>query len=230
MDSSDEFKATYDAREALYKKHFGPPNDQVIKLQNLFGVWPGGCLLQAPWTTQKLWVTSSFGLSNPDMPTPNKSEEKSVQTKDGKTTTESVLTKREPRPAPEGASGYGYEFIVLTKEREQWPYMFLNWAVPGEILQDIDFLRRLENRAGLTIQDINLGDGEKSDFLITRPVSPVPESIGLPAGTCRFLVAVAITRAEMQLGMEAGPQALIDVLSELPQWQVSDIGRESQVK
>lgn len=45
-DEDPVWRANYDAREKLYVSHFGPFPEDVQKLRNLIGVWPGGCLVQ----------------------------------------------------------------------------------------------------------------------------------------------------------------------------------------
>jgi hypothetical protein len=91
---------------------------------NLIGVWPGGglCVLKAD-KLNGVWITSTFGLSNPDMPADVRSEDnrQGVDT-DGRATTNSHrLVKKEhpPNPVP-GRAGYGYELLVVTDQKDDW--------------------------------------------------------------------------------------------------------------
>jgi hypothetical protein len=63
--------ATYDARQKYFEKNLGPFPKDILKMANMTGVWPGGGLfvLPAQKLDKSLSVYTTFGLSNPDMPT-----------------------------------------------------------------------------------------------------------------------------------------------------------------
>jgi hypothetical protein len=69
----------YATREAAYLEHFGAVDGDVQKLMNLTGVWPGGCLVQIHAARHQLWVSSSFGLTNADMPAETRIERFAVE-------------------------------------------------------------------------------------------------------------------------------------------------------
>jgi len=213
----------YAAREAIYAKHFGVIDGDVQKLMNLMGVWPGGCLVQVESPKNQIWVTSSFGLTNADMPTSARSEEYKVEEQDdGNVSYQSRLAGRPPRAIPAGWAGYGYELLVLTRQKESWPLMLLNWAVPMEILKDVDILGRVHQYDGLTIEGITLGDGRVSDFLFAPLQQFAPAKTELPNGSMEFLVATTITREEMSFALAHGRKALIDRIKSRPSGQISE--------
>jgi tetratricopeptide (TPR) repeat protein len=212
-DESARWEATYDARKRLFEQHFGPFPDDVSKLANLTGVWPGGCLVQmAAPKLGGLWVSASFGLSNSDMPTSVTLEAHSARATASGREYASQLGKRTPRPVPAGLAGYGYELLVLTRTKEFWPLMFLNTAVQHELLRDADFLDRVTDVGGVTMNDVRVGDREHADFVVTKAAPPLPASLVLPNGTAHLLVARWITRAELDFAFQQGQRALVERL------------------
>jgi hypothetical protein len=214
---------TYAAREAVYAEHFGPIDSDVQKLMNLTGIWPGGCLVQICCARHKLWVTSSFGLTNPDMPATTRPEEFAVEhDPQGKPTRYSMrIVSRPPRAVPVGRAGYGYEIPLLTRQKEYWPLGFLNWAVQAEILNDVDLLRRIDQYGAMTIEEVSIGAAESADVLIAPIQQLAPASIALPNGSMELLVATRITRPQMQFGIEKGGPALLAQLNEIGHGQMS---------
>jgi hypothetical protein len=194
-----ERKDVEDARDDLYKRVFGPLPDRSYGLRNLTGIWPGGHVLQIDGRQLGgLTVTASSGLTNPGLPAPG-------------------------RPLTPGLAGYGYELVVLTPEPEWWPVLFLSWAVPAEILHDIRFLDGVLDHGGLTIEDVGLAEGRRSDFLAAPAAEHFPAGHLLPNGRMRFLVATAITREQLRFAQANGRPALLAQLLEHGRGQVSTL-------
>jgi len=220
---SDAWDQVYAAREAAYEEHFGPIVGDVQKLMNLTGTWPGGCLVQIQAARHQLWVTSSFGLTNADMPARTRPEEYAVeQDAQGKSTKYTMrLVGRPPRAVPAGRAGYGYEILLLTRQNEHWPLGFLNWSVQAEILNDMDLLGRIHKYGAMTVEEVSIGPGQSADFLIAPIQQLAPSSIALPNGSMELLVATRITRAQMQYGIEKGGPALLAELNQSGHGQIS---------
>jgi hypothetical protein len=221
---SREWNDVYASREAAYAEHFGPIVGDVQKLMNLMGVWPGGCLVQIESPKHGLWVTSSFGLTNADMPTRVRPENVAVgQAPDGNPEYQSRLVGRPPRAVPAGRAGYGYEILLLTRRKEFWPLMFLNWAVQSEILGDVDLLGRVYEFGALTVESIEIGEGRTADFLIAPLRQFAPSAVPLPNGSMELLVATVVSRAEMEFGVQQGGRALLELVLSKEQGQVSEV-------
>ncbi len=190
--------ANYEARQMLYESHFGPFPTDVQKLRNLIDVWPGGCLVQFPAPKLgPLWVHSTFGLSNSDMPN---CVTLASYRRDG-SQSEAVLARREPRQVPAGLAGFGYEIMLLTEGPAQWPLMFLNWLVQRELLKDLDVLSPVQKHGAFCIEEVNLG-GNVGQFSINPARPPLPAKLSLPAGACQLLVATHITMEELNYALE----------------------------
>jgi hypothetical protein len=219
---STSWDQTYAAREAAYQQHFGSISGDVQKLMNLTGVWPGGCLVQIECPQHQLWVTSSFGLTNPDMPARTRTEQFAAgKTPQGTTEYRMRVLGRPPRPVPLGLAGYGYEMLLFTRRQERWPLMFLNWSVQAEILTDVDLLGRVHDCGAITVESISLGDGRRADFLVAPLQQLAPPKIDLPNGSMELLAATLITRAEMEFGVKQGGPALLARINARPQGQIS---------
>ena len=214
--------AVYAAREALYAQHLGKLEGDVQKLINMMGIWPGGCLVQLESPRHGVWVTSSFGLTNPDMPATTTLESFEVQGEGtGDLKHQMQIASRPPRPIPVGIAGYGYEMLVFTRGKETWPLNFLDWAVQMEITRDVDFLKRMEKYGAVTIEDVSLGEHGAGDFIIAPLRQFAPHKMELPNGTMELLVATRITRAEMQLGAGGKGRELLERIVKRPGGQVS---------
>src|SRR5262249_49147792 len=92
------WREVYDARQKYYESSFGKLPKDILKMVNMAGVWPGGGLFVIPATKlgPNLWVYTTFGFTNPDMPTTVTIADVKVES-DGKrpTRAESVLKKKE---------------------------------------------------------------------------------------------------------------------------------------
>src|ERR1700737_4147877 len=78
MSDDGDWQRTYDARQRYFESTVGPLPRDILKIPNLMGVWPRGGLFVIPAKkiSELLTVYTTFGFTNPDMPT-------AVQLKDG---------------------------------------------------------------------------------------------------------------------------------------------------
>ncbi|MBO2671004.1 suppressor of fused domain protein [Shewanella algae] len=215
----------YDARTAVFEKKFGLFPDEILKLGHMTGVWPGGGLFKSKASElgEDLWLYTTFGLTNPDMPTQYLPQ--NINQTDGNI--ELTLTKKETVPVYPERPGYGYEIIVLTQGEADWPLGLLQWAVNAEMLNDADLLGRVKKYNGLTIEDVMVGDGDYVNVLITQAHSPLPGSFTLPNGEGQLLIATVITDDEMAWSMKNGRDKLLTKLLASNDKQVSVINRPS---
>jgi hypothetical protein len=147
MRDDGDWQEIYDARQRYSESTVGPLPSDILKIPNMMGVWPRGGLFVIPAKriSELLTVYTTFGFTNPDMPT-------AVQLKDGDppargaspTGVKFALTKRTPVAGRPGAAGYGYEICVVAEPDQQWPLNFLQWAVGAEVLKDAGLLGRVE--------------------------------------------------------------------------------------
>ncbi len=236
-DEADDafWQAVYDARAAYYAHEFGALPDDILKLGHLFGVWPGGGLFVIPSTriAADSWVFTTFGLSNPDMPTSTTVSDVDVEKDAQGRVVRNSATLKAKAEAPdrrEGLAGYGYELMVVARENAEWPLWILQWAVNAELLNDVGFLDRVDQYDGLTIEDVRVGEDDHVDLLIARARPPLPVGSDLPNGGMALLVATAVTRAEMQWSMQHGRAALLDRLLAAGVGQTSVRDRASVVE
>jgi len=224
MGKDEIWQLSYQARQRVWEKHIGPFPSDVQKLMNLTGVWPGGCLVQiADTVIEGLTVTSSFGLTNSDMPTGVAVSHS--QSRGGQW--EATLKAREPRPVPPGSAGYGYEIAVLSPRPDHWPLLFASWAVQAEVLNDVDMLRRVGDNGAITIEQIRVTpEGASSDFLITHAPGPLPTKFTLPNGSGRLLIGIAIHKKETAFALEHGQLALLERLVKSGVGPISELGRD----
>jgi len=70
-DAEQAWQKAYDTRQQYYENTVGTFPKDILKLAHMTGVWPGGGLfvLEANKLGKDTWVYTTFGLSNPDMPT-----------------------------------------------------------------------------------------------------------------------------------------------------------------
>ena len=134
-------------RTVFIEKTFGPLQEDILKIGHMTGVWPGGGLykLKAIELGKDKWLYTTFGLSNPDMPTTVTVSDLNVESENDRVTgSGNTLSKKENVPSYPGRPGYGYEIMIVTNESSDWPLWFLQWAVNAEILNDADLLGRVE--------------------------------------------------------------------------------------
>jgi hypothetical protein len=222
--------SVYETRATVFQKEFGTFPDDILKIDHMTGVWPGGGLFKFEATKLRkgLWVYTTFGFTNPDMPTKVYPSNVNNEHQDGRLTrTELTLETKNNVPTYPGRPGYGYEIIVLTKGEQDWPLWFLQWAVNTEILNDADILGRVKKYSGLTIEDIMVGDDGYVNVLITEAQNPVLNAFELPNGKGKVLIATAITDDEMAWSMKNGRDELLKRLIASDYKQVSDLKRPS---
>ena len=209
--------SAYAARAAFYEAHFGPLPDDILKIGHLLGVWPGGGLfvIAADRLAPGTRVYTTFGLSNPDMPT-GVVATASSSSRDGEgrvTETRSTLGAKPKAGAPADAAGYGYEVAVIAREDATWPLGILQWAATAELSGDAGILERVRTYDGLTVEAVQIDTSDWVNLLIAKAVHPLPSGTTLPNGTLDLLVATTITDDEMAWSKTNGRAALLDLLS-----------------
>ncbi len=226
------WQQVYDSRAKFFESSFGQLPEDILKLGDLTGVWPGGGLFIIPVTNlgNGTVVYTTFGLSNPDMPTEVTISDVSTET-DGKrvTSTKGTLKRKENVRPRTNRPGYGYELIVVAKENAEWPLWLLQWAVKAELIGDADILGRVEKYRGLTVEQIQIDNGRSVSLLFSKAQPPLLASVDLPNGRAEILVATVITDQEMQWSMKNGRDALIEALKRAGVGQLSVLNRNSVV-
>jgi hypothetical protein len=227
------WNAVHEARGALYERHFGPLPQDILKIMDLSGTWPGGGLYAIPAARlgQGKMVYASFGFSNPDMPTEVMPVEASVDRDAQQRPVKTSLTlqrKENIRPKTE-RPGYGYELIVVAEEQAEWPLYILQWAARAELVKDADILGRVEQYDGLTVEKVQIGQNMFANLLFTKARSPLVDKLSLPNGSAEIIVATIVTDDEMRWSMKHGRIALLDRLVDAGVGQVSRPGRASVV-
>jgi len=229
------WQQVYDARSRLFEQHFGPLPNDILKMMDLSGVWPGGGLYVIPTKIagEPSFIYTTFGLSNPDMPTalemvdtqPTSDDSNGLRTVGfaGTLRQKAKVRPRTDRP------GYGYELIVLAKENADWPLWLLQWATKAEVVKDADFLAIVERHEGFTVEQIGIGDGKFVNLLISKALAPFPDHLELPNGKMELLVATVITEDEMRWSMTNGRNNLLGELKAAGVGQVSVLDRSSVV-
>lgn len=229
------WQQVYDARSRLFEQHFGSLPNDILKMMDLSGVWPGGGLYVIPTTIagEPGFIYTTFGLSNPDMPTtvelvdvePTSSDNNGVRAVGfaGTLRQKANVRPRTDRP------GYGYELIVLARENADWPLWLLQWATKTEMLKDADLLGVVERHQGVTVEQIGIGEGKFVNLLISKSHAPLPDYLDLPNGKMELLVATVITEDEMRWSMTNGRNNLLAELKKAGVGQISVLDRASVV-
>lgn len=229
------WQQVYDARSRLFEQHFGSLPADILKMMSLSGVWPGGglCVIPTRIAGEPGFIYSTFGLSNPDMPT-------SVEFVDGHSTSSDgkgqravgfagkLRQKAKIRPRTD-RPGYGYELIVLARENADWPLRLLQWATEAEVVKDADVLDLVEKHQGVTVEQIGIGGGKLVSVLISKAQAPLPDHLDLPNGKMELLVATVITEEEMRWSLTNGRRNLLGELEKAGVGQVSVLDRASTV-
>jgi hypothetical protein len=220
MSDDGDWQRTYDARQHYFESTVGPLPRDILKIPNMMGVWPRGGLFVIPAKkiSELLTVYTTFGFTNPDMPT-------AVQLKDGDPPARGS-SPTTPVAARPGTAGYGYEICVVAEPNQQWPLNFLQWAVGAEILKGAGLLARVEQYGGLTVGELSVGVDQPFNFLIAKARAPWPVGAQLPNGKMDVLIATTITDQELKWSMENGREALLKKLDEAHFGQISLPGRE----
>jgi hypothetical protein len=227
------WQRNYDARQKYFESTVGPLPNDILKILNTTGVWPGGGLfvIPAPRLGSGMAVYTTFGFTNPDMP-PSVRATDVKSSKDGRRATQvkGKLEAQQPAPKRAGAAGYGYEVIVVAPAGLDWPLKLLQWAVNAELSGDVGMLPRVEKYRGVTVEQISVGTAEPLNILVSKALPPLPVGTQLPAGKMEVLVITTITEAEMQWSMKNGRDVLLKKLVDAGVGQISKAGRESVVR
>jgi Suppressor of fused protein (SUFU) len=239
-DDDDFVAAVHRARSVLYESLFGGIfPDLITKIMHLSGVWGMGGLvdLPAPQIGSNYHVHSSFGLTNPDMPCgivaqnahPGNSSDNNNSTRN-RTTYSALLVPKDNPPLPRvGMAGYGYEFLIVTRQQQDWTKYLMQWAVDMELQKDTNFLAYMEMAGGLTVERVPVGPRKQqvAQVLIAPAQDPWPscDRIVLPNGTLKFLIITTITKDELKFAMKNGRPALLKRLRDEGIGQFSDLDR-----
>ncbi|QWT21091.1 suppressor of fused domain protein [Bacillus sp. NP157] len=227
------WQEVYAARARFYEDHVGPLPDDILKIGHMFGVWPGGGLFVIP--AERLapgaWAYTTFGFTNPDMPTEVAASNVAVNHDDQGRVTQSsaALVAKVRAEAPEGSAGYGYELLVLARENAQWPLWILQWAAQAELAGDAGILARVRQYDGLTVESVRIGTHDYGHLLFSKAVLPLPDGVALPNGRMELIVATVITEEEMLWSKEHGRGALLDRLVAAGVGQFSERARASVI-
>ena len=103
MDPKEElWNQVYDARRAYFENTIGPLPNDILKMIEMTGIWPGGGLFVIPADRvgPDVWAYTTFGLTNPDMPT-------TVTTSDARVENRCAGTQADDRHLK--AQGFGAE-------------------------------------------------------------------------------------------------------------------------
>jgi hypothetical protein len=211
------WQAVLSARAKYFEESFGLTPQEMLKNPELIGIAPGVGLFIVP--ADKLgkgtWAYTSFGLSQAGMPTH---------------ASDSTVKLKAPASVAAGAAGYGYELVMLTREKDaEWPLWILQWAIQKEIRKDVGHLERAEKDKGFTAAGIRVGEPKDQmvNLLFAKAQAPLPTGITLPNGRMEILVVTVITTDEMNWSMENGRDALLAKLIASGVGQVSDRKRKS---
>jgi tetratricopeptide (TPR) repeat protein len=229
-EADDMFDRVYEEREAYFDRYFGAMPPDVLKLNNMMGVWPGGCLVQihADALPDQPFITATFGLTNPDMPASVRSEDvvHEERTEGDKVlrSTSMRLVARDRVHVPEGLAGYGYEIVVITPELYDWPTLFLSWFVTNEINHDAGWLHRVLAEEAVVVK-CPIRENPRLKLLIAKAADPLPSSIELPNGLAHILVATTITESEYRFANTTSAAELLKLLRKNGPGQTSIIFR-----
>jgi hypothetical protein len=190
------WRAVMQARSDFLQQQFGALPQEMHQLANVSPIWPGGgiCHMSAP-KLNNLGVCTTFGLSNVGLP-PTATMDLSQPPS---TYGPPRFVPRTPREMPPGLAGYGYELLVLTPQPETWPMLSLGWFVEMEILNDVDLLANVAASNGVTVADVQLGDGSRTGTFLVQPAcSPILARVNLTNGLMHVLTATWITPDELE--------------------------------
>jgi hypothetical protein len=221
----DLWDHVYDSRMEYLQQELGTFPEDILKLMTVH--WPGGGLFRIE--NSKIDGSTAFlscGLSNPDMPAPAYIEEfERVDGPGGQKSYQTKLGWRVPIWCPPSDSGYGYEFLLLSKERDL--IVPLMGFVEQELNFETDWMYRVRTNGGMTIEEMPLGDGESCDMILApaRMFKPIE----LASGNMEILVATRVTREEMNFARNGKINDLLDLLYKAGHGQVSVWDRESVV-
>jgi hypothetical protein len=224
------WRAVMQTRSDFLQQQFGALPQEMHQLRNVQAIWPGGgvCQLTAP-NFNNLGVCTTFGLTNVGLPA-SMGIDSSIPTEPG---VPPRFVPRAPREMPPGLAGYGYELLVLTPQMDSWPMLSLGWFVEMEILNDIELLGNVATSNGVTVTDVQIGDGSRTGTFLVQPAcSPILARVNLPNGLMNVLTATWITQDELEFSMatEDGRWELLNRLLAAGVGPISIVDRQSVLK
>ena len=179
----------HDARVQAFETGFGKLPQDIQKLVNLTGIWPGGGLyvIPAPQLRAGAAVYASFGLTNPDMPsrlTIGQSETTVSENGERLECFKGTIAHKEQPPPVRAWPGYGYEIVVVADENEEWPLWLLQWAVQAEILNDVGMRDRMDTYGGMTVESVRMSEDAAWTQRIAGAFAGVRRGAVQRAGAC----------------------------------------------
>lgn len=238
-DRSNAWDVTYNRREGLFRELFGAFPAQVLKCLDLMVLWPGGCLVefQSP-KLNGLRVTSTFGLTNSDLPTDIKIAriDHSHDQVSGKSTTSTLLTNSfEPLPGVPGRSGYGYEIVALSRTpaeegRPSFEAQVLQYLSGHQLAsQRFNLLDEINDLGGLTYETVSKDGCTGKQYLLARYWGVISEAAPLPYGSMALVCLMEITSSELAYSRKHGPGALVQLMKDKEVLPINDPERQSVV-
>ena len=177
------------AREYFYTHFFGEcyPKGMIIKSgdPNLIANWPsGGVYKFAPNDKLKEWHYVTSGLSQLYSP-----EE----------------VKKLPKDEIENMySAWGHEFVISSKDHEDWPSEILFFLVKHFVLDNAP--RRFQKGSRIPLGGpIKRNTKSKLDHLVCTFSGDYPADVLLPGGHCEMLHVTGVTTAEVNRAKQWGP-------------------------
>lgn len=206
--------------EVIYPALFGKPARGIMPMQqevfNAFGevkVDPNwlkhGVMEFGPTDTRKTWVYVTSGYSNPWDTAPADYD-------------------------PNGESGAGVEFLMVTEKPGDWAAMRLQSVLAMDMLlssgqlgdgDPLAFYDRLPGQFA-----VNGSDRSLLSVLMLCPPDPdagLPEGFDLPSGKAMFVAVTAITEAERAYADQFGHEPLVDKLRGVGAWPLIQPDRPS---
>jgi len=210
-------KAVALERRQYFQALFGDfPRIMEVK-EELRAIWPDGGVID--FTAPKLnniRVTASFGLSNLDMPRTQRIAS-FRETFDGQEHMQEWTLEPfvEPMPTMPGRSGYGYEFICLSRseaiEGEVSPearliFQFVKAQLSSHRENNLD--RAWHN--GARVFSFEQSDAPEQHYILAPAWDLVPESFKLSSGAVCFMMMIRLTKDEIEYFKHAGANRMLE--------------------
>lgn len=212
-------------REDVYIAAFGQPPEKLLQAQALTNIW-SGALTRVQDAETLYWITTTFGMSNPDMPPISTFHQ--TPDRENRPAAGAPTVSRIPMLVPPGLAGFGYELLVMTEQPELWPFTFLEWALCKQLFEDVNFLALVDELGGVIIESVPCGDKGNLHFILCEPRFCESES-KLRNGSLTLLLATRITDAELGYAKQFGVESLVDKLEAAGVGQASDVRRPSAI-
>lgn len=223
-------------RKQYFEELFGAfPKILAVK-EELVPIWPGGGVLEfnAP-KLANIRVTVSYGLSNIDMPRTERVIS-SRETFDGEDlynewTTEPLI---EPMPHVQGRSGYGYEFICLSRsagtegELSSEARLLFTFVKAQLNCTRENFLDRAWDK-GARIFSFESSDAPEQHYILAPAWDLVPEAFNLSSGSVSFMMIMKLTKDEVEYVKYAGPNKMLEAFKSSGMLPICDDERSSVI-